>query len=456
LKKLFPFLAGMALLGGPYVADGAPMDSFAQNGLQTRAGMQLQVSTDNESGLHFTLREAENYALFNHPQIASAQLTADAVHQQIREARSAFFPQVYGESTSVYAPPDTRLSALSGLNNPTIYSRQSDGVVVNQLITDFGHTYDLTEAAKFRAGAASARADVARAVVILAVDQAYFGLLRAQTIQRVAEETVKTRQTAFDQVEVLVKNQLKSTLDESFDQVALSQAKLLLLQSQSGVEEAEATLSTAMGFPDAQHFVLTDVPLDLDFPATDDALEQAALNQRPELAALRNDADAAHRFAEAQQSDQYPKVTAMAAGGVNPVTDDRQLDHSYYAAGINVEIPLATGGNLDAQKQEARLLQRAADDNVIDAQNTISRDVRVAWLNLTTAKERLGVTAELVGNAAEAQKLADARYRLGTSSIVEFTQAELDYTEAELEDAGARYDFQTDRSLLDFATGSRH
>jgi outer membrane protein len=413
------------------------------------------VRSDSENGLRFTLEEAENYALTNHPQIASAQLTADAVRQQIREARSAFFPQVYGESNSVYAPPNTRLSALDGLNNPTIYSRQSDGVTINQLITDFGHTYDLTEAAKFRAGAASARADVARAVVILAVDQAYYGLLRAQAIQRVAEETVKTRQTAFDQVEVLVKNQLKSTLDESFDQVALSQAKLLLIQSKSGVQEAEAALSTALGFPDAQHFVLTEVPLNLDIPATDDAIEHLALNQRPELTALRNDADSAHRFAEAQQSAQYPKVTAMAAGGLNPVADDRQLDHNYYAAGVNVEIPLATGGNLDAQKQEARLLQRAADDNVIDAQNTISRDVRVAWLNLTTAKERLGVTAELVSHAAEAQKLADARYRLGTSSIVEFTQAELDYTEAELEDAGARYDFQTDRALLDFATGVR-
>jgi outer membrane protein len=101
-------------------------------------------------------------------------------------------------------------------------------------------------------------------------------------------------------------------------------------------------------------------------------------------------------------------------------------------------------------------LQRAADDNVIDAQNTIARDVRVAWLNLTTAKERLGVTADLIKNAAEEQKLADARYRLGTSSIVEFNEAELDYTEAELEDTGAHYDFQIDRALLDFATGSKY
>jgi outer membrane protein len=296
--------------------------------------------------------------------------------------------------------------------------------------------------------------NVARAVVVLTVDRDYFDLLRAQAVLAVARETVKTRQTAFDQVSVLVQNQLKSTLDQSFDQVALSQARLLLIQAQSGVREAEAALSTALGFSDSQHFILTEVPLDLDLPEGVDALIQLALNQRPDLVALRNDASAARRFAEAQQSAEYPRVTAMAAGGVNPVADDRALNHNYYAAGVNVEIPLATGGNLDARTQEARFLQKAADDNVVDVQNTISRDVRITWLDLATAQERIGVTDELVQGASEAQRLAQARYRLGTSSIVEFNEAELNYTEAELENTRARYDFQVDRALLDFTTGS--
>jgi outer membrane protein len=412
-------------------------------------------------GLKFTLAEAERYALQNHPRIASSQLTADAVRQQIREARSGFFPQIYGESTSVYAPYDnatsaaTRASALGGLNNPTIYSRQSDGVVVNQLLTDFGHTYDLTESAKFRAEAAADRVNAAAAVTILEVDRAYFDLLRARAVQRVAQETVKTRQTAFDQVAVLVKNQLRSTLDQSFDQVALSQAKLLLIQARSGVREAEAELSTALGFSDAQEFSLVEETLRLDLPDQADGLIANALQQRPDLAALRNDAFGARRFADAQRSAEYPKVTAMAAAGVNPEANDKLLNHNYYAAGVNVEVPLATGGNLDAKADEARFLQKAADANVIDTQNAIARDVRVAWLNLATAKERMGVTAELIQNSAEAQKLANARYRLGTSSIVEFNEAELNYTEAQLEDANARYDFQVDRALLDFSMGAR-
>ena len=66
---------------------------------------------------------------------------------------------------------------------------------------------------------------------------------------------------------------------------------------------------------------------------------------------------------------------------------------------------------------------------------------------------KYATTDELIKNAAEAQRLADARYRLGTSSIVEFNEAELNYTEAELEDATAKYDYQSARALLNFTTG---
>ncbi|HEX4141226.1 MAG TPA: TolC family protein [Candidatus Methylacidiphilales bacterium] len=416
-------------------------------------------AAEKTPGLKFTLAEAEAYALHNHPRMAESQLTAEAVRQEIREARSAFFPQIYGEATSVYAPYNnetgqaTRAGTLGALNNPTIYPRQSDGIVVNQLLFDFGHTYDLTESARFRADAAADRVNAAAAITVLEVDRAYFDLLRAEAILQVAVATVKTRQTAFDQVAVLVKNQLRSTLDQSFDQVALSQAQLLEIEAKSGVREAEAALSTALGFADAQHFTLADEPLNLTLPADAEGLIASALQQRPDLVALRNDAFAAKRFADAQHANELPKISAMGVAGVNPVANDKLLNHNYYAAGVNVEIPIATGGNLDARTDEARLLQRAADANVIDTQNSISRDVRVAWLNLVTAKERLGVTAELVKSSAEAQKLADTQYRLGTTSIVEFTQAELNYTEAQLQDTQAQFDFQVDRALLNFAIG---
>jgi outer membrane protein len=229
----------------------------------------------------------------------------------------------------------------------------------------------------------------------------------------------------------------------------------LQIQAESGVTQAEAELSTAMGFSDAQHFDLTEAPLDTTLGSSPETLIQEALDYRPELISLHNELDASQQFAKAQEAAKYPKITALGAAGVNALNPRfERFNSTYYAAGVNIELPIANGGNLDAKAQEAHFIAKAAIQNLIDAQNTISRDVRVAWLNANTAKKRIGVTAELVQINAQAQKLADSRYRLGTSSIVELIQAQLNYTEAELQNTSAIYDYQTGRALLNFATGT--
>ncbi len=89
--------------------------------------------------VRLTLRQAENYALANQPLLAASQLRAQAEVQRVYEARSALFPQLQANAVGVKAKDDgSRLAAIGGITNPTILSRQSDGGLLSQLITDFG------------------------------------------------------------------------------------------------------------------------------------------------------------------------------------------------------------------------------------------------------------------------------------------------------------------------------
>ena len=74
------------------------MGVFVVLSILSSRGEETDSPAHSPLGLKFTLKEAELYALQNHPEIASANLTADAIRQQIREARSAFFPQVNFQS----------------------------------------------------------------------------------------------------------------------------------------------------------------------------------------------------------------------------------------------------------------------------------------------------------------------------------------------------------------------
>jgi len=50
--------------------------------------------------------------------------------------------------------------------------------------------------------------------------------------------------------------------------------------------------------------------------------------------------------------------------------------------------------------------------------------------------------------------LAQGRYNLGLSSIVELTQSQLNLTEAEIENLSAKYDYQTQNSVLQYTIGN--
>ena len=60
----------------------------------------------------------------------------------------------------------------------------------------------------------------------------------------------------------------------------------------------------------------------------------------------------------------------------------------------------------------------------------------------------------MVQQARLAQQLAQERYRLGLSSIVELTQALLNLTSAEVDEVNAKYDYQSLNAALQYSIGA--
>ena len=400
-----------------------------------------------------TLSEAEQSALHNHPQIQAAEFGAVAATQVVRESRAAYFPTIFGSFSGADAQSGSRIAA-GGLNNPIIYNRIAGGISFGQLVTDFGRTRALVESSSLTAQAQQENVSGQRASVLFDVDRAYFGALRAQAVQRVAQTTVDARQLAFDQVNALAQGNLRSGLDVSFARVNLSTARLLLVQAQNDTERAFAALAAALGADSVPSRELTEEPVPAAPPADSAALVAEAFRQRPELSAARLSADAASSFAAAESGLKRPSVTVAGAFGMLPYYQPGISDR-YAAVGVNVNVPLLNGNLFAARGAEAMARARAQDQRVRDIQNQIRRDVQTAWLNARTAFQRLDLTTELVNQARQALDLAQARYELGLSSIVELNQAQLAETQAELDAASARYDYQVQNASLSFATGAR-
>ena len=429
-------------------AANAPPDTMSSSGPQTNTGTSSSLS----------LKQAEALAITNNPQISAAHLIALASHQITREARSNLWPTAVGNITGVDSEAGTRLTA-GFLNNPTVYERAAAGVMVTQLITDFGRTYNLISSAKYAEKAENQNAVATKEQILLAVDRAFYNALQAQALLTVAQKTVKQRQTVADQVGALYKSKLKSELDFSFANVNLAEAQLLLLDAENNESATQATLSMVLGYSTLQTFRLVEEtgPMAAPPPAVDPLIAEA-FSMRPEILSLQFQYQSAKQFQSAERDLLFPTIQAVGAVGFTPVGNPAvapnasALNNGYGAVGANLGIPLFNGFQYFARAKEASLKTRATDERLRDMRDLIARDVRTTWLNANTAYQRLSVTQQLLDQAKLALDLAQARYNLGLGSIVELSQAQLQETQAEIGYAEAGYDYRLSLAVLTYET----
>src|SRR3974377_433364 len=209
--------------------------------------------------VRLNLQEATALALKNHPQVLAAQDVVSAVSQRITEARSAYYPDFNADTTGSEANPRARIGA-GFLTTSSLFNRIGLGLSMSQLITDSGRTPNLVAEARLRADATQQDYQATRYDVLIGVDRAYFLTLRAQSLVKVARQTVAARQLLVDQVTALARNNLRSQLDVSFAGVNLAQAQLLLIQSQNEVQAAYAEMTRALGQEQIATYELTEQP----------------------------------------------------------------------------------------------------------------------------------------------------------------------------------------------------
>jgi outer membrane protein len=455
--------AGAAdLPAAPLPSSAASIASVAAN----QGSSQSQATPPNQqqplinpatAAISIMRTDAERLALQNNPRITASHLLALAAGQVTRETRSGELPQISAAITAAKAEDGSRIGA-GELTDSRLYTHAGTGGSLSQLITDFGHTRDLVATNKLQQKAQDQNAIATEQDVLLATDQAFYRLLNAESLLDVAKATVAARGDVQNLTSALTKSALKSDLDLNIASADLSQAQLLQLDAENGVASASAALAAVLAAPaDTLYHAVEDSEDALPpppLPERSAAINASAQAQRPDLQALRFNAAADQKFATAQQLQHLPTISALATGGITPVAPDGIFVPNWYAAaGVNLTLPLFTGFRIDAQAQEARLRQKAAEKQAQDLSDSIARDVRVAVLNAQTAFRRIAVADQFRKQTAQALALAQTRYKLGLSSIVELSQAQLQSTQAAVAAVNARYDYLLSLRSLDYARG---
>jgi outer membrane protein len=255
------------------------------------------------------------------------------------------------------------------------------------------------------------------------------------------------------QVKALAASGIKSTLDVSFAEVALSESELALYKAENDAKTGLTLLAIGMGEQSMTPYQLVDVVSPGKAEANVESLVEDAIKNRPEISAARLNQSAAERYVEAERRLKYPTVSATAAVGTAPLHEKNLVDH-YSAAGINISLPFLNGGMYASRQAEAQLRARMADKDAKVLGVQIAGSVRTGWLEADTAWRRIDVTLKLVEQTRTAVRLAQTRYDTGLSGILELTQSQLSLVSAQIAAANAKYDYLISVANLNYAIGA--
>jgi outer membrane protein len=437
----------IALAGAQRSSGTAPV------GANQSAASTPTAGTGNQPRL--TRTQAEQMAIRNNPRISVSRLLALAQHQVVRESRAAELPTSVASVTAVQAENASRISA-GYLTSSRLFEHAGAGANFTQLITDFGRTSNLVASSKLQEKAQNANALATEEDIVVATDQAFYNALQAQALYQVARQNVDTRQATESQVSALTKNKLRSLLDLSFADVNLSQAKLLLLDAQNNLDATMAALDAVLGLDREVSYALVDDTANPQAPPADvDQLVQLGLQQRPDLQALNFAQQAAVKYSHAERDQMLPSISAAGTAGSVPIRPAQYYVTNWWGGiGVNLNIPVFNGFLYSAEAKEATIRAQADAEQTRDLRDTIVRDVRTAWLSANTAFQKMSVTQQLLNQANMALQLAQARYQMGLSSIVELSQAQYQQTDAAIGNTNAEYQYRLALATLNYQIGA--
>ncbi len=449
---------------------------FAQSGEQVPPVKPVVPrAAAKPAGSVLTLAEAIRTGLATHPLLEHSRYSALIAKALIRQTQGERYPwleaSIAGSSGSLrIITTDGKAmhdrgghgfdpgGALAKHNQNMV----SGGFLLNQLISDFGYTAHRILATEANEAASEKEILTNKAFVILNVQKAYLNSLLQQSLVTIATETVKQRQAVRDQVQVLYQHQLKSKVDLDLMLVEVSSAELSLIKAQNDLKQSFAALNNAMGIKGPDRYQLEQIPIQVTPSQAVETLVATGLSDRPELLGNRDRLVASEELIQAVKSLNFGSLSAVGSIGMTQYGEvhDGGIPSDgvapFWGFGATMKFPLFTGFRIQNQIKEASHRKGETEEELRALANEIVLQIIRAYLTRTTNAEQIALEQERVTFSKEALLLAQARYRLGLSPIVEIVRATAVLFESESRLAEARYIYKTSESVVAYATGQEY
>ncbi|EGR1070220.1 outer membrane channel protein TolC [Vibrio cholerae] len=381
------------------------------------------------------LAEIYNQAKENDPQLLSVAAQRDVAFEAVTSSRSALLPQI-------------NLTAGYNINRSNRDSRDSDtlsaGVGFSQELYQRSSWVSLDTAEK-KARQADSQYAATQQGLILRVAKAYFEVLRAQdNLEFVrAEKAAVGRQ--LEQTKQRFEVGLSAITDvhdaqAQFDGVLADEvlAENSLTNSYEALREITGQEYSKLSVLDTKRFAASRTT------ESSEALIEKAQQQNLSLLAARISQDVARDNISLASSGHLPSLTL---DGDYNYADNRNSnasspsDYNDFKIGVNLKVPLYTGGKTTSLTKQAEFAYVAASQDLEAAYRSVVKDVRAYNNNINASIGALRAYEQAVISAKSALEATEAGFDVGTRTIVDVLDATRRLYDANKNLSNARYDY---------------
>jgi len=320
-------------------------------------------------------------------------------------------------------------------------------------VWDAGQTSRRVKDARLESQGAVRAGERTRQEIIFEVIRAYLHGLLAREGVRVAEAAVEAATADLTRAQARTDQGFAVPSDLLSAQVQLAQAREDLFRARNAVALADAALNIAMGLPDSSPVVLANQLHEAAFEVgTLEERQQRAFVARPDYQQAQLGEERAANDRRGARLEFLPTFSIFGSWEQNNQTLLTRGNDNWIA-GASVNFTIFDGGERRARLKEAHARQRQAEASRNRLAASIRLQVREAFLNLTTARDRVEVSRGAAGQAEESLRITQNRYEAGLATITDLLRAETARTAAHRNFLNALFDYRVSFAALELATG---
>jgi outer membrane protein len=408
----------------------------------------LFAHADTAFALNFV--QAWEAAVAKDPQLAMARLQQEALGERVNIARSGLAPFVAGTVNASRQKSDTNQDPTKSFSSQTYGLNLTYPLYRVQAIESL-------EQSKLVSSQSALQTMQAEQELILRVAQAYTDVLAAQDSLRAAQTQ---RRAAVEQYQVLKK---------SFDAGAVAQLDLQDAMARSDIAQAQelaarndflskrASLQVITGLNEFEMFRLrSDQELPVLQPSAPDSWVSQARTSNLQVQQIAFSAEIAKREISKQNAGHKPTVDLVGAVGRtnNASASQYGINQNNYQLGIQINIPIYSGGGIEARTREAIAQYRKSNAELDAVRDQAEQVVRQALIRIQSGRALVKALSVAVQSSRNALELTRLAFNSGAKVNLDVLNAQQQLFITRRDLARASYDYLIDGLKLKQAVGS--